>query len=241
MTMLNAWESWTLYDSVLINNNVETLFKNAGFFKSYNDLAVPAEIPMLNVRNNSVGDMYNNFDSRDKLPFAFECWSMGISFKSAAILNAVATLDNEILSDILFTSELPKHCAVQLMVSQDEKLVQTVTLFPDGQGPSGWASDMTPGVAVGAKAIQNVSTGVNHRENRWKFPEPVLMPRGTNISAKLIISEYGRELLAGLIGNTPGFFTVSQDPDLSYWSASIIRLSMYGKREVQQRNRLHYG
>lgn len=240
MTM-NAWESWTLYDSVLINNDVETLFKGAGFFASYNDLAVPAEIPMLNVRNNSIGDMYNNFDSRDKLPFAFECWSMGISFKTAAVVNNVSADNNEILSDVLFNSELPKHCAVQLMIAQDEKLVQTTTLFPDGQGASGWASNMTPGVTVGAQNIQNVSTGINHRENRWKFPEPILMPRGVNISAKLIVSEYGRELLAGLAANMPGQFKVSQDPAVDYWSASIIRLSMYGKREVQQRNALHYG
>lgn len=236
----NAWESWTLYDTVLVSSIVDTLYKNSGFYTDYAALGAPATIPFLNVRNKSVGVPYNNFDSKDKLPFVFECWSIGIEFSAPAITyppQGGGVTSDQSQSTLLFAQELPKHCGFILKLSQDEKLVQTALLAPSGQGVYGASSDVAS-QATNAQLLQNVSAGVLDRNNRWKFAEPVLMPREVNLSGELVISEYGRSMLAKMIG--PGDYWIQQDDGERYAAASYIRVSMYGKREVQQRNALHF-
>lgn len=236
MEKLNALESWTLYDSVMVSSIVDTLYKGAGWYTDYAALSTPAKIPFLNVRNSSIGVQYNNFDSRDKLPFVFELWSIGIDFNAPALSWQVPT-EGYSAAAALFANELPKHCGFVLKVSQDEKLVQTAFLMPSGQGIEGWTDTMfeTSGFATLA---QDAGAGIAERSNRWKFMEPICMPREVNISGELIISEYGRDMLAKLMG--PNDMKLQDDDSSPYAGAALIRVSLYGKREVQQRNALHF-
>lgn len=238
MEYLNAWETYTLYDSVMISGAVDTLYKSASWYADYAALAVPASIPFLNVRNAAgVGSPYNNFDSRDKMPYPFQVWSMGIDFNPQAVINGTSPDSSMSVAAALFANELPKHCGFIFKVSQDEKLVNTTMLMPSGQGVVGWADGMEETTGY-PQLIQNVNQGDPARENRWKFAEPVCLPREVNISGELVFSEYGRQLLAKMLGpNDLVLQAADTDP---YAGASIIRVSMYGKREVQQRNALHY-
>lgn len=235
---VNAWEPWTLYDSVLISTVADTIYSGQGFFNSYAALSAPAQIPFLNVRNKSaVGEAYNNFDSRDKLPYVYHAYTIGISFEAPSVTyGAIQTGQSE--GAILFANEIVKHCGFVLKVSQDEKLVHTAELMPNGQGVTGWGTSTEIGGAVAPTIGQNVSSGQPDKDNKWPFPNPIEMPREVNISGTLVISPYGKSLLAKMVG--PGTVRVSE-AGATYPAAALLRVSLGGFREVQQRNALHYG
>ena len=82
MNAVNAYETWSLYDTVVIASNADELWNGQGMYKSYKDLGVPPSVPFFNARNKSAGVQYCNLDSANKLPYVFHCYSMGISFES---------------------------------------------------------------------------------------------------------------------------------------------------------------
>lgn len=238
----NAYESWSLYDTVLIGENAPALHQGAGFFADYAALSVPSQIPFFNVRNKSVGTPYCNFDSANKLPFVFHCYSIGLDIEAPLSLASVDQgnpANTPTYSNLFFSGELAKHVGFILKVSQDEKLVQTGTLMPSGQGIAGWQNQYGNFAEDGNAALSNLSVGVPEKNNRWKFAEPIAMPREVNIEGNLVFSEYAREALSSMYG--PG--TVYAQEGISgsaYPAYSQIRVTLYGMREVQQRNALHY-
>lgn len=244
MTFKNAYEGWTLYDTVMVSSVVDSLYKNSAWYTSYQALGQPSTIPFFNVRNKSVGVQYCNFDSANKLPFVFHCYSIGIDFDAPAVSFGDES-ETTGQSDAFFAAELANHCGFILKVSQDEKLVQTCVCMPSGQGVAGWNSQVGATGPDPAHSMQNVTFGIPDRENRWHFAKepgdiPVQMPREVNIEGLLIVSEYGRAALAKMAGPGNWQFNTSASGFNSYPQAATIRVSMYGKREVQQRNDLHF-
>jgi len=241
MQFVNAYESWTLYDTVLIAKNVNEIANNAQWYTSYAQLSQNATVPFFNVRNKSVGVSYCNLDSANKLPFVFHCYSIGVDFEGPTVStpNAEGGPGAGAWASLFFSGELIKHCGFILKVSQDEKLVNTCNLLPSGQGVSGFGSvlhNTGPGII---EMFQDVGSGVNDRDNRWKFAQPIQMPREVNIEGTLYLSNYARNALVKCAG--PNFiqnqFGVSAS---NYAACASIKVTLYGKREVQQRNELHY-
>ena len=243
MSFVNAYEPWSLYDTVLVGSNVNDQFNGAGYFTSYQALAVPPEIPFFNVRNQSVGTPYCNLDSANKLPFVFHATSIGIDFDgpvAPGYVGADSVDAGQAKSNLMFATDLAKHAGFILRVAQDEKLVQTCTLMPSGQGIDGWAVENPDyGSGTGIFGITNATSGIPEKPNRWKFPEPIQMPREVNFDGKLVFSPYAREMLRNMYGP----FDCWPEAGVSasaFPLLSSIRVTLYGIREVQQRNQLHF-
>lgn len=239
MEYKNARETYPLYDSVLIGSNAPVLYKNAGYFADYAELGAQAMIPFFNVRNKGqAGKQYNNFDSANKLSFVYHCDSIGISIEAPAVsFGSAGAAGEPAPSNLFFATELIKHVGFILKIGQDEKLVAPGTLIPSGQGVGGYASnDQSTGDIQ--KVIQNTNSGDPDLDNRFPFAEPLEMPRESNVEGQLIISEYGRESLKKCVG--PGNWEKDQAQTAQYPAMAVIRVTMFGEREVQQRNAQHF-
>lgn len=238
MQKLNALESWSLYDTVVIASNVNTFFSKEAYFSSYADLANQATVPFFNSRNQSVGVQYCNMESANKMPYPYHLYSIGIDFESPTVSYGDPT-DTKLPSDMFFSNELVKHCGFIFKVSQDEKLVQTCSLMPSGQGVAGYAAYPVDGSGDAGAAQHNVTNGVPHRDNRRAMRSPIVIPREATIEGQLVLSNYAREALAKAAG--PGDWENDQAvPANNFPQSSQIRVTMYGYREVQQRNALHF-
>lgn len=234
---LNVNETYPQIDTVLIGSNVNTLFNNAGYFESYADLAVPGSIPFLNVRNNSVGTAYNNFNTKGKMTYPFHLYAIGLTFFTPLQMGDAGeqtALSNDGKSHLVFAAELPRHCAFEFKIGQDEKIVNTVALMPGGQGIHGWQTGFATEISDPSIGFGNATIGKKDKRNKVVYKKPLVIPRDETIEGNLRFSPYGLELLKKLVG--PGDISTGAT---SYPSMSGIRVSLFGRREVQQRGELH--
>lgn len=234
---MNVVEAYTLYDTIQIGSDVT---EEEGY-ASFAALAGEEEIPFFAKRTRSkVGLAYTNKDSTDALPFAFHCYSMGIEWLGAPDRdklpdNATAQIIAEFEGAYLLEKVLPAHCGVTLKVREDERLAGTAEMIPPGYGATGYTAG-----AVNQAPIQAVTQSWPDLSNRFKFPEPLRIPRNTIVTANLKFSKFAKRLLANL--PTPGVISL-YDPSaaakIDIPRRALIRVSLLGKREVQQRGELH--
>jgi hypothetical protein len=244
----NVNESWVLYDTVLVSGLVNSLQQHDGYFPSFGIMANTTSIPFFNVRNRNHGLAYNNQDTRDQLPYVMKIYSVGVSFFSPSTVlyrdNAGAPLGAQRTELDLFETELPKHMSLTLTTNQDDRLKIGALLTPPGYGM------MVSGVSQGD--IESVSSypgvtkaswcqGMPELTNKWGFRKPLEIPRRANLSVRLDISEYGRNLLDAMPGP---FFQFFQNSDSSgayvfKWGMCGIQVTIGGIREVQQRGQYH--
>lgn len=268
---LNASEPWIIYDTVQIRGNKAT--KNeapvpaiAGF-KSLTELAAAQSVSFFNVRKQGdpgVGEAYNNQDSADSFPFAFVLRSLGLEFAAPRALaglplfNEQGVIDGKVSNHAInqmFEQELIRHCAVHLKVSQDEKLLAAAMFLPSGTGLAGFGQagvDSTGQIASTptspAGSIRSAATGAAHvgdaaLYNRFTWKDGLNIPKGTNVKAELVFSEYAKRLLTAMgVVDMPVYLFQNPSDPLTATGASgtfSIRMSMIGTRLVQQRNELH--
>ncbi len=242
----NAVEKWPLYDSILIGSNANSLYSGQGFFDSYTALAAVRVLPFFNQRNRqSVGLAYNNFDATDKMTFAYVCESLGVEIYAPIDNLDITGGDQSFVSSVLFSGEIFKHASISLKINQDEKLVNSVQLTPAGMGPSGFLGTdnmVTPPAGTDFDILhsgfQNFSNGIASIENRFKFPVPLSIPRNQTISAEIEFSTYAKTMLTQMVG--PLNVATGEEHGTEHPFPAMIRVSMLGRRAVQQRNAQHY-
>ena len=234
----NAVEAWPLYDTVQIGKG---LISPVGY-ASYADL--PQKIPFFNVRTEGeVGSAMCNLESKDSLAFGYRLHSVGLMFRPPTAIipkRYESNAGSNAAVPLLFAQDIPQRCALRLQIRQDDKLLANAYLAPEGTGPYGF------GLALGIDPIlgpsfawsNNVTTGEPMLSNRWTFKEPLIMPRGCTFRAYLEIDDYGKSLLAGFSGPSAYEFT-NETGQFTVPARALIRVSLIGKREVQQRNALH--
>lgn len=233
---MNVEEAAAVYDTLQIKANA----KPVEGFVSFAAIGAETEIPFFTVRNRAeVGEAYTNKDSKDSMPFSFKTYSLGVQFFAPSPIAPVPTTpdDEEVANAAighLFGRVLPMHAGLVLKVREDDKLVHTVELAPSGSGIFGGLG--TP------STIANVgSNGWPSMSNRWKFPQGIDIPRGAVVQATIRFSSYGRALLAALPGpGTDDLGPFTEGAGTPFNQCALIRVSMIGKREVQQRGQLHY-
>lgn len=248
---MNAIEAWDLYDTVLIGEGQGDV-NGARWYDSFAELGAETDIPFFNQRNRSgVGTPYCNFDSAEQINFPYKIESIGVEI-SVPSFNDVdpatpGTATENRQSYMQFAGDMIKHCALRLKVSEDEKLLINVLGAPAGTGASGYQvannSAMPPS---GMGTYVGYSNGSPVIGNRWKFAEPVEVPRNRNISSHLIFSSYAREAIKNIPGPGRVLINPANGAIPDYQSTTIpgivmLRISMFGIRGVQQRNDLRFG
>jgi hypothetical protein len=238
---MNAQEAWSIYDAIQIRNAFKgEVFGRLGY-NSYQAAAAVDEWPFFDQRKSDIGLAYTNRDSNEGLEFVFHAYSLGVRFvaPSGKVEPMVeAKGPSNPLAHAIFNAMAPEHCGLILKISQDDKLLHTVTLAPDGAGPGPVSIAYGAGQAYGATYAN--ANGFAELSNRWKWPVPISIPRGATFSVRLKPSLYLKRLMAAMPG--PGGYTFSDDQGVEETipACALIRVDLIGKREVQQRNQLHY-
>jgi hypothetical protein len=233
---MNVVEAYSLYDTIQIGGKVEP---EEGYI-SFPAMANEEEIPFFTKRTRSkVGLAYTNKDSTDALPFAFHVYSLGVhwlGFPERAPLPETPTAEmiSEYEAGYLFEKILPAHTGVTLKVREDERLAHTAELAPPGVGVLG-----TNAGAYNNAPVHAATQSWPDLANRWRFPEPIRVPRNTIVTVNLKFSKYAKQLLLAMLG--PGVISLSLGPNqpIDIPRRALIRVSLIGKREVQQRGELH--
>lgn len=237
---LNAEEAWAIYDTLQIKS---TATEKQGF-ASYAALGAQPVWSFFDQRKQDIGIAYTNRDSNEGLEFAFEAYSLGVRFVAPeGVVEPVAAgplgPDNP-LSHMIFSRMILEHCGFRFKVSQDDKLIHSGYLAPDGLGPGNVSAlNSNDALSIYDVGSYSNSNGDPHISGRWKFPRPIEMPRGVTFSLKMEPSEYARTLLQSMPGPRKYTFSIGgteYTPDAN----ALIRVDLIGKRGVQQRNALHY-
>jgi len=238
---LNAEEDWAIYDTIQVGKAITD--KKIGY-PSYAGLGAVASWPFFDQRKSDIGLAYTNRDSNEGLEFAFKCYSIGVRFvapegKVEPEVTAV-TGDNNPAIGSIFSNMLLEHVGFRLKISQDDKLLHTCYLAPEGAGPNG-VNLVQQSAAANLQPIGsfNNANGQPHLSDRWKWPNSIEMPRGVTFSLRMEPSEYARGLLQSMTGPTNYTFNAGVEP-VEFPANALIRVSMIGVRGVQQRNALHY-
>jgi len=242
---LRADESWPLYDTVLIGNQVPD---HPGWFPSFEAFAQETEISFFNRRNRSqVGPEYCNLDTSEQLDFAYEIDSIGVDFLGPPC--ATGTTEEQTWTaancsgNIMWQADIPRHAELSLVLNQDEKLNIPVSACPSGIGPkgssafNGWPTAV-PVTGPDIGAIGQFTNGEPIIDNRWPFPKPIRVPRNHNLRAVIKLSEWARYAVNRFEGPNQMFMGYNeQSPeDASVPAVAAIRVTLIGRRFVQLRN-----
>lgn len=242
----NVGEPWLLYDSVLIGPTQKD--RARGWYEDFAALGAAGNVNFFNVRNRSTTHpAYNDFDASDDVPFVFWAYSIGIEFWSMPIsdtgedvggfLRPVDWSENY----MKFNAEVPTHSGLEFQVKQDIVLEAPCLALPAGAGINGFTRPLYSLASSpnNTGTFQNLTNGVPGIQNRWPFKHPIGIPRDANIRATVKLSQIATRLLESMDG--PGTITLGPlvtDPQVN--SCAGITLSLFGKREVQQRGAYHY-
>lgn len=238
---MNVREAISLTDTIQISAKTT---QPAGY-ATYRELANLEEIPFFTIRNRTeVGLAYTNKDSKDTLPYPFWIKDVGIHFHAMPPYHSLPSGEGlptaldvaEFNAGRLFESEIPYHCGFIVKVKEDERLAHTVEYAPPGAGSFGY----TAGAAV--ERIQSFNMGWPAMGNRFGFREEIGVPRNAVVSVVLKLSPYAKELLSNMPGpavDLPLCDTASPPAIVKARRLSLIRVTLNGAREVQQRGEYH--
>lgn len=238
--MQNVRETWPLYDTAQIGPGVSA----PQGYPSYYSLANLEDIPFFSVRNKAeVGLAYTNKDNKDSMPFVYYIQSIGVHILSAPRLNTLSAQPTEadtaeLNSVRLFESLLPYHMGVILKIQEDEKLQSTVEFTPPGTGAFSYTGGAAP------QLVQSFSMGWPSLGNRFAFIEPIAVPRTATLTVSLKPSAYAKYLLSHMVGPLSNLILVDNPAaavpaTFSANECALIRVTLNGMREVQQRGALH--
>lgn len=249
---MNVREQWLLYDTVGVYDSTSGSIVNPpGWFNTFAELGAGNEIDFFNVRNRQVGLPYVNQDSRDNMPYAFRCTSIGVAFWAMCFTQAPTWAINEDFSpdenvSHIWQNDLPRHVSVTFRVQQDDILKTTAFFCPPGYGPygSGYGrgspTSLPTAQANGYDHTANVITqGTPIINNRWIFPLSVDIPRRATINVKLKLTEYARQMMAVLPQGREWFGIDDADDIIGFKIFAGIQCSLGGERLVQQRGQHH--
>lgn len=241
---MNAIEAWAIYDTIQIRSDVE----GKEGYASYAALGALQKWPFFDQRKSDIGIAYTNRDSNEATEFAYEIYSLGVRFVAPeGIIELPGTTPGEhnLVAHMIFSRMIAEHVGLRLRVKQDDKLIHTCTMAPDGFGPNSPSMLLVPGLAKAADTVGYSSpsntNGEPHISGRWKFPVPIEVPNGSIFNVKLEPSQYCQALLGAMPG--PSGFLLNPllgDVVVEKPSCALIRVDLIGKRGVQQRNALHY-
>ena len=254
----NVAESWTLYDSILV---CETFYGTEpsvqGWFTTFNAFAQQEQHIFFKSRTEAIaGGAYTNQQSADTMDFAFVAYSMGITIWAPApnlegTIGSIAEGAQGVVDysdpsiSHFWQFDLPRHMGIQFKTNQDVRAECTCYAAPAGYGPigGGAASDVPEIPIVNSLPVINIAgtQGVPILQNRFKFPEPIGIPRTATIQGILQVAPFGRYSLTGIKG--PQSYVIQpQDggpPYVFFPKRYAIQFSILGKRLVQGRANYH--
>lgn len=231
----NVRESWPIYDTVLIGLTEAQAAKYPGGFQTFTQMSQQDEIPFLNIRNSSeAGLSYTNISSKDKTPWPYYLDSFGMRFiYPTPNANGSAEHSAVLACSKIFETEILDHCYFQFSIREDIRLTIKPAMMQAGFGPQGFMAAVN---TQNSFFVSNITNGQPNMGNRWRNVGYTMdIPRDTPIKGVIRFSPYGKLLLQQL-NTVAGFDFEEQD---TFQALARIELSLFGKRDVQQRGEYH--
>lgn len=244
-TPMNVGENWTLQDTVIIIDAKDEL-KN-GWFNTLAALGATNDVPFFNVRNRSVGLYWNDQDSRDTFPYAYELHSLGIRFWGPSMTQWVENASQDVKMDNasahIFVNDLPRHAHCELQIQQDIRLKANIAMLPSGMGISGDGYGAGFAKVIGQPGdssthFDSINQGEPDLTKRWLWPLNIGIPRRANLSVKIVFNQYGKELL-GVMNNGEITQLNTEGGESRVEAFFGMQVTLRGRRFVQQRGDLH--
>lgn len=247
----NVAEAWEMHDTVMVGINASSLQYSDGYFNSFAAMGAANDVPFFNVRNKNHGLPYNNQETRDALPYPLRIFSIGVQFfapATACVQNSGGTpIAPQVATAAVWEADLVKNTAIVLQTNQDEVLKLNCQLAPPGVGPCGGGyaqGDMTNySVQFPYPNVTKTTNtqGVAMLTNKWGFLNPLEIPRRVNVSAKIVMSEYARNLLGAMPGPFYQNMRSVANTGAYHFAQGLhgIRVFLGGQRLVQQRGQYH--
>lgn len=269
----NVIESAQLYDTIIVCPSMFGAEGQVrGWFNTFNAFATARDHRFFKVRTEGTANLaYTNMESADSMNFPFEAYSMGISFFSPAS-NFMAGIQLvpeqggppsvmpgriDPSAGHLWKFELPRHAAIVLKTNQDVRVEVPCYAAPPGYGPTGGGAALEQNTMPGPNGVYSFKNYKQHSTlntfgtqgvpiitNRFKFPNPLIIPKNSTIEGELVLSEYARTLIGSLMGPqnyvfANGNVAVGTNMATFFPMRFGIRLSLFGKRMIQQRGQYH--
>jgi len=240
----NITEAWEIHDTIAIgytaDGNPPLKPTQPGWKFSYAEFGSENEHSFFNVRNRGeVGLAYCNLETKDQMPYVFHCYSIGLNFIAPPGLVEPSELETDwnSIAHVVFAQTIQNHVGIKFRVREDEKLLNNGMLTPEGAGTYGVAIGF--GGTVNTASVTSVTPGMPDLGNRFTFPMPIEIPRGSTFNMDLVLSKYAQQMLQAIPG--PGFYAFGVGGEKNTVPArALVRATLIGKRAVQQRGELHY-
>lgn len=244
----NVGENYTMYDTIAIVQNLDSLSTQPpGWFATF-ALAANAQHSFFNVRNmGNCEEAYCNLDARDQTSYAFQadaisCAFWGSGWNSQRLENAL-TYERLWLPNAFWQAYMPIEASLTLRVQQDDKTKLNSMMASPGYGPVGGGFGnlgSSTQVATAAPNLTCQGQGIAKPQARIKFPTTINIPRRATIAVDLNFTQYARNFLANMPGpgsvsyHNVGYTAILQAP-IMYG----ITVGLHGRRLIQQRGELH--
>jgi hypothetical protein len=265
----NVAESWPLYDTACVcaeffgqESSID------GWFSNFVTFGQQERHSFFKGRTEAQASLaYCNKQNVDNMDFAFEVYSIGLSFWAPGCrvltegeLQTRLELPTSYYTQIahFWEAELPRHCSLTFKVQQDIVCELPAMAASPGYGPVGGGASFeheepyrnnTEGQEnADYHPVMNmaVTQGVPEPKNRWSFPTPIQIPRTATIEGIVDVGAIARDYFTNMAGVQPyylfgGVDGAPADPAgyISFPARFGITMSLYGKRLVQQRAQYH--
>jgi len=237
LAKLRAAETWPFYDTLVIDPSLPQAQQDEGF-QTYADLGRIGQVSFFGDKRkrSTVTAAYNNMNIDNLLDYGMYVHSIGVGMwaPSTSTPGEVGP-DQDAIESLIFNVDLRHHIGAVLRINQDEKLVTTMDLLPEGTGSSG-VSELNAFSGVGSMVTAQVGSPIV--TNRFFLPRPMKLTRGTVLSLEVVFSQYARQLLQGMRG--PGYYDFVGDDgeplETPIARRAIMRCSLMVLREALLRD-----
>lgn len=252
----NIKETWPLYDSIIICN--ELLGSEAsvpGWFTTFAGFGAKESHQFFKNRTDgTAGEAYCNMKNGDSMDFAYKIHSIGLEITGTPTMDVqIGDVDgNAIIANTMdaivpqwWRADLPWHMGIALKVQQDIRLELPAMGCPAGLGAFGGGFGFQQLNVAGTFGelpwmVSQTTQGIPLLRNRFPLVETIGVPRTGSLEVILTVGEWARQVLQGITG--PHQFWMNLDgggAGNNYFSRYIIRCSLFGERLVQQRAQYH--
>jgi hypothetical protein len=227
---------------------------------------------------------YCNLQSAETMDFAYRLYSVGVRFwgpitgfegGTCGSPDFPSTQEVSFINSYLshfWKADMPHHVGFDFRVEQDYIIENNAYCVPPGHGYTGagasWSDPVSPQqptlpldtgdpdqLVQRPQLISVVNQGVPVIGNRYNFKNPIEIPRGALIEARIILSPYIQYVLADVLGplsyifqiRCPRVHCLTDGPPATYTELYPtmfgtrygITVSLVGERLVQQRGQYH--
>ncbi len=228
---LRVAEAWERYDSVIVGQGAEAL--DPGFFENFSAFAQADSLRWFSQRASAVGRAYTN-QRTERTDWAQDLYFFGIQFYAPPGMGDKDDAPNDTqFWPSMWVKQLAAMMSFRITIAEsDEVLVIPGDSAPSGRGVANVFAD-----GSAAPFFNPGTEGIPVLANRWKFPEPIMLPAQAKITVEARVDQPMRAFMSQFT-TEPRFKAVLNSATNEFVQLRnffFIRCSFMGPRYLQFR------